>query len=228
MQDTSAGTLMTAELALEHGLACATAGGTHHAHPAAGAGFCIVNDLAITAATLLARPQARVARIAILDLDVHQGDGTAACLQGRPDVAAVSVHAARNFPARKVAGTRDVALPDGVGDDEYCSCLPLLSVARASRIPCTPLSTARAPLLSVARASRIPCTPLSALPPQMFGKPLPSNVLRLDHAHLQNISGCRVCWALCQSLPPAKLYRCHGTARACPFSAAQPLSAVRG
>ncbi|KAK9825365.1 hypothetical protein WJX81_004281 [Elliptochloris bilobata] len=116
-----AGTLVTAELALKHGLACNTAGGTHHAHHAAGSGFCVVNDLAVAAAALL--QAGRVKRILILDLDVHQGDGTACIFQGQPEVYTCSVHAAANFPARKATSSRDIALPDGTGDDAYLQVL---------------------------------------------------------------------------------------------------------
>eukprot|EP00892_Ulva_mutabilis_P003258 jgi/Ulvmu1/1303/UM011_0030.1 len=114
------GTLLTAHLALEHGLACNTAGGTHHAQRAAGSGFCIINDLAITALALPRASGGRVRRVLVLDLDVHQGDGTAQILRGaEPGVTTVSVHAARNFPARKQPSTLDVGLSDGVADTEY-------------------------------------------------------------------------------------------------------------
>ncbi|PSC74011.1 histone deacetylase [Micractinium conductrix] len=114
-----AGTLLTAELALEHGLACNTAGGTHHAFRDTGSGFCILNDLAVTAELLLR--QGRAQRVLILDLDVHQGDGTAAIFAGRRDVFTLSVHAASNFPARKQASHLDIGLPDGCADDQYLS-----------------------------------------------------------------------------------------------------------
>ena len=80
-------------------------------------GYCILNDLAFAARTLLGRGAA--ARVLILDLDVHQGDGTAAICGGDPAIFTLSVHAARNFPARKQESTLDVALPDGAGDAEY-------------------------------------------------------------------------------------------------------------
>lgn len=113
-----AGVLMTAELALQYGLACNTAGGTHHAHRDAGSGFCIINDLAITAEVLLKRRL--VNRVLILDLDVHQGDGTATIFQGRSDVYTCSFHAANNFPTRKQRSTLDISFSDGTGDDVYC------------------------------------------------------------------------------------------------------------
>ncbi|KAL4515080.1 hypothetical protein Ndes2526B_g03607 [Nannochloris sp. 'desiccata'] len=112
-----AGTLLTAELALEHKIAVNTAGGTHHAFAAYGSGFCILNDLAITAESLLTRGACR--RILILDLDVHQGDGTASLFQNRSDVFTLSIHAANNFPARKQSSHLDIGLPDGTGDDDY-------------------------------------------------------------------------------------------------------------
>ncbi|KAK9791134.1 hypothetical protein WJX73_006413 [Symbiochloris irregularis] len=113
-----AGTLLTAELALQHGLAVNTAGGTHHAFPAYGSGFCILNDLAVTARVLLER--GTVQRILILDLDVHQADGTAAIFEGESDsVYTLSVHAASNFPLNKQRSTLDIPLADGVGDDDY-------------------------------------------------------------------------------------------------------------
>ncbi|KAG2486799.1 hypothetical protein HYH03_014598 [Edaphochlamys debaryana] len=112
-----AGTLLTARLALRHGLAVNTAGGTHHAFPTFGSGFCILNDLAVTTELLLA--EGGVQRVLILDLDVHQGDGTAVCFQDRREVFTLSVHAASNFPARKQRSTLDLALPDNTADDAY-------------------------------------------------------------------------------------------------------------
>ncbi|GAQ87064.1 histone deacetylase [Klebsormidium nitens] len=112
-----AGTLLTAELALEYGLACNTAGGTHHAFRDFGSGFCIINDLAVTSAVLLER--GAVSRVLIVDLDVHQGDGTAAILAHEPRVFTMSVHAASNFPAKKQRSDLDVPLPDGLADEEY-------------------------------------------------------------------------------------------------------------
>lgn len=111
------GTLLTARLALEHGLGCNTAGGTHHAHPGYGSGFCIFNDLAVTARVLL--EENRVRRILIVDLDVHQGDGTAAAFQREPRVFTFSMHCEANFPSRKVPGDLDVELPAGMDDEEY-------------------------------------------------------------------------------------------------------------
>ena len=111
------GTLLTARMALRHGVACHLAGGTHHAHPGFGSGFCIFNDVAITAKVLL--DHGELERILVVDLDVHQGDGTAACFQNDSKVTTLSVHAASNFPLRKVSGDVDIALPDATGDDAY-------------------------------------------------------------------------------------------------------------
>jgi acetoin utilization deacetylase AcuC-like enzyme len=107
--------------ALRHGYAANGAGGSHHALPDGGAGYCVTNDLAIAAHRLTAQGQAR--RILIVDLDVHQGDGTAVIFAGRHDVLTFSMHAAKNFPVRKARSFRDVELPDGMGDDAYLACL---------------------------------------------------------------------------------------------------------
>lgn len=111
------GTLCTAELALQHGLACSTAGGTHHAFCTYGSGFCIFNDLAITSRVLL--DTGKVRSILIVDLDVHQGDGTAAIFQQDPQVFTFSMHGEKNFPFIKQQSDLDVPLPDGMEDEEY-------------------------------------------------------------------------------------------------------------
>lgn len=111
------GTIKAARLALVHGLAGSTAGGSHHGQRATGAGFCVFNDVAIAARALKAGGEVR--RILVVDLDVHQGDGTADCLAGDPDLFTFSVHAEKNYPVRKIAGDLDIGLPDGVGDDDY-------------------------------------------------------------------------------------------------------------
>ncbi|GMH42386.1 hypothetical protein BSKO_10305 [Bryopsis sp. KO-2023] len=112
-----AGTLLTAEIALRTGLACNLAGGTHHAFPEYGSGYCIINDLAVTAKILLNTGLAN--RILILDLDVHQGDGTASIFSNEPRVFCISVHCESNFPARKQQSDLDIGLPDGMQDEEY-------------------------------------------------------------------------------------------------------------
>ena len=111
------GTLMTARLAIQQGIACHLAGGTHHAHPNFGSGFCIFNDCAVAASVLLHRGE--VERLMIIDLDVHQGDGTAACFKHEPRVFTFSAHASKNFPLRKIASDCDIALPDNTADDQY-------------------------------------------------------------------------------------------------------------
>jgi acetoin utilization deacetylase AcuC-like enzyme len=111
------GTLLTARLALEHGLACNSAGGTHHAHPGFGSGFCIFNDLAVTAAMLLR--ENTVNSVLVIDLDVHQGDGTAAAFRDEPRVFTFSMHCQENFPFRKVMGDLDIPVPAGTGDEGY-------------------------------------------------------------------------------------------------------------
>jgi acetoin utilization deacetylase AcuC-like enzyme len=111
------GTLLTARLALERGLACHLAGGTHHAFAHHGSGFCIFNDVAVTARVLLA--EGAVARLMVVDLDVHQGDGTAAIFGGDGRVFTFSAHAASNFPLRKQRSDHDLALADGLEDDAY-------------------------------------------------------------------------------------------------------------
>lgn len=123
------GTVLACRLALEHGVACNVAGGTHHAHPGFGSGFCIFNDLAVAAALL--RAEGLVQRVLIIDLDVHQGDGTAACFAGDPEIFTFSVHASANFPFRKFAGDLDIGLPENVADGAYLdrlisALLPLL------------------------------------------------------------------------------------------------------
>ena len=115
------GTWLAARLALVRGFAANAAGGSHHALPHAGAGYCIFNDLAIAANRLLAEGSAE--SVLVVDLDVHQGDGTAAALAGRPGAFTFSMHAAKNFPARKARSTLDVELPDGTGDDAYLAAL---------------------------------------------------------------------------------------------------------
>ncbi len=115
------GTLAASRAALEAGFAGVLAGGTHHAHRAEGSGLCIFNDLAITALDLLGREA--VQRVLVVDLDVHQGDGTAAIFAGDERVFTFSMHGERNFPLRKQTGDLDVPLPDGTGDDEYLASL---------------------------------------------------------------------------------------------------------
>ena len=115
------GTWLAARLALRHGYAANGAGGSHHALYDTGAGYCVFNDLAVAAHRLV--EERTVARVLIVDLDVHQGDGTAALTAGRDGIVTFSVHGEKNFPARKARSTLDVALPDDTGDEAYMAAL---------------------------------------------------------------------------------------------------------
>jgi acetoin utilization deacetylase AcuC-like enzyme len=117
------GTLLAADVALERGFSGVLAGGTHHAYRAEGSGFCVFNDIAIAAVALLARGAA--SRVLVVDLDVHQGDGTASIFQGDERVFTFSMHGERNFPARKQTSDLDVPLRDQTGDDEFLALLDL-------------------------------------------------------------------------------------------------------
>ncbi len=120
------GTWLAAKLALRHGYAANSAGGSHHALADTGAGYCVFNDLVVAANRLI--EEGDVSRILILDLDVHQGDGTAALTAGRGDIFTLSLHAEKNFPTQKARSSLDVALPDLTGDADYLEalsgCLP--------------------------------------------------------------------------------------------------------
>jgi acetoin utilization deacetylase AcuC-like enzyme len=129
----SAGTLLAARLALESGLACNMAGGSHHAGPDGGSGYCVFNDVAIAAQALI--DEGRVRRILVVDCDVHQGDGTARIFAGRADVLTLSLHAERNFPARKANSHVDYPLPDRLADRPY---LETLAHALAAAAPFAP------------------------------------------------------------------------------------------
>ena len=106
---------------MQYGVACSTAGGTHHAHTTFGAGFCIFNDLAIAARWATSEGIAR--RVLIVDLDVHQGDGTAAIFRDDPTVFTFSIHCGANFPVRKQVSDLDIDLPPGASDEAYIQCL---------------------------------------------------------------------------------------------------------
>lgn len=121
VRHTNGGTWLAAQLALEHGYAANSAAGSHHALHDTGAGYCVFNDLAVTANRLIAEGNAR--RVLIVDLDVHQGDGTASLTAGREDIFTLSLHAEKNFPVRKARSSRDIGLPDGVDDDGYMAAL---------------------------------------------------------------------------------------------------------
>jgi acetoin utilization deacetylase AcuC-like enzyme len=118
----SAGATMAAcRSALRDGVSVNLAGGTHHAKYASGAGYCVFNDAAVASRMLQA--ECGIERIAIVDLDVHQGDGTAEILGRAEDVFTLSLHGDRNFPFRKECSHLDIALPDGTGDDAYLAAL---------------------------------------------------------------------------------------------------------
>lgn len=117
-------TIAACRAALEQGVAANLAGGTHHAFSERGEGFCVFNDAAIAARLMQA--ERRVQRVAIIDLDVHQGNGTASILARDESVFTLSLHAENNFPFRKECSDLDVGLPDGTGDAAY-----LLALQRA-------------------------------------------------------------------------------------------------
>jgi acetoin utilization deacetylase AcuC-like enzyme len=117
----SAGTLLAARTALDRGLAANLAGGTHHAFPDHGEGFCVLNDVAIAVRKLQA--ERMIERAAIIDLDVHQGNGTAAIFEAQDEVFTFSMHGERNYPLAKMRSNLDVPLMDGVGDAEYLETL---------------------------------------------------------------------------------------------------------
>lgn len=113
----SGGTLEAAQHALGAGIAMNLAGGTHHAFATHGEGFCVLNDVAIAFTAL--RAQGRIARAAVVDLDVHQGNGTHSIFADDESLFTFSMHGRRNYPFRKVAGRLDVELEDGTADSEY-------------------------------------------------------------------------------------------------------------
>jgi acetoin utilization deacetylase AcuC-like enzyme len=115
------GTLNAARWAIKEGVGSNLAGGTHHAYPDRGEGFCVLNDVAI-AIRALGRDH-RIRRAAVVDCDVHQGNGTAAIFAGDAEVFTFSMHGAKNYPLFKERSTLDVELPDGTGDDEYLGTL---------------------------------------------------------------------------------------------------------
>ncbi len=131
------GTTAAARLALTLGAAGSAAGGSHHARRSQGAGFCVLNDVAVAALTL--RDEGRIGRALVVDLDVHQGDGTADCLGRDPDLFTLSIHCERNYPHPKIPGDLDIGLADGLGDAEYLAVLaerlpPLVEAVRPDLI----------------------------------------------------------------------------------------------
>lgn len=117
----SGATISACRAAFDSGVAVNLAGGTHHAYADHGEGFCIFNDAAIAARLMQAERRAR--RVAVIDLDVHQGNGTAAILANDDSVFTFSVHGQNNYPFAKETSDLDIALPDGVEDDEYLASL---------------------------------------------------------------------------------------------------------
>ncbi len=115
------GTIDAARRALVDGVSSNLAGGTHHAYPDRGEGFCVLNDVAVAIRVLQREHLAR--RFLIIDLDVHQGNGTAFIFRDSPEVLTFSMHGAKNYPLFKEASALDIELPDGVGDDEYLETL---------------------------------------------------------------------------------------------------------
>ena len=119
-------TIMAARTAFKEGVAANLAGGTHHAYADKGGGFCVFNDVAVAARLMQAewsRQQRRPLQVAVMDLDVHQGNGTAHIFRDDPTVFTLSMHGAKNFPFRKEASDIDVELPDGCSDAPYLDAL---------------------------------------------------------------------------------------------------------
>jgi acetoin utilization deacetylase AcuC-like enzyme len=119
-------TIAACRAVFKAGVAANIAGGTHHAHADRGGGFCVFNDAAVAARLMQAewgRSRARPLKVAIVDLDVHQGNGTARIFRGDPTVFTLSLHGQKNFPFRKEPGDLDIELADGCGDDEYLPAL---------------------------------------------------------------------------------------------------------
>lgn len=118
---TVGGTILASEIALENGIGIHLGGGFHHAFPDHGEGFCLLNDVAVAAAKLLKTGKKK--RILIIDLDLHQGNGTAYIFRNEPRVFTFSMHEEENYPARKPLGKLDVGLRGGTDDEEYCGLL---------------------------------------------------------------------------------------------------------
>ena len=111
------GTVLAAQLALSEGLACNTAGGSHHAFANSGNGYCVFNDVAVAAKKLIA--EHHIKNILIFDLDVHQGDGTAKIFENDENVFTLSIHSKKNYPLKKQLSNLDIELDEGIKDDEY-------------------------------------------------------------------------------------------------------------
>ncbi|MDA8621041.1 histone deacetylase [Psychrosphaera sp.] len=111
------GTIKTAKLALEHSIAINFTGGYHHAHPTFGSGFCVFNDLSIAAKVAI--NESLASRVLIFDCDVHQGDGTATCVENEPSIFSLSIHCEKNFPTRKQQSDFDLGLEKHITDEAY-------------------------------------------------------------------------------------------------------------
>jgi len=111
------GTVLASKLAVKHKLACNTAGGSHHAFSNQGNGYCVFNDVAV--ATSYLKKKYKYKKILILDLDVHQGDGTAKIFESDNSVFTVSIHSKKNYPSKKQKSNIDIELEDGIKDEEY-------------------------------------------------------------------------------------------------------------
>ena len=111
------GTILAAQLALNEGLACNTAGGSHHAFANSGNGYCVFNDVAVAAKKLIT--EHHIKNILIFDLDVHQGDGTAKIFENDENVFTLSIHSKKNYPLNKQLSNLDIELDEGIKDDEY-------------------------------------------------------------------------------------------------------------
>jgi acetoin utilization deacetylase AcuC-like enzyme len=131
------GTIATCRAALTDGIAVSLAGGTHHAFPDHGAGYCTFNDVAVAVRAMQAEGRAR--RIVVADCDVHQGDGTAAIFAGDSSVFTFSIHGAKNFPLRKERSDLDVELPDATGDADYLNALEI-GLERSLALACADLA----------------------------------------------------------------------------------------
>ncbi len=159
----SAGATVAAlRCALQEGVAANMAGGTHHAHADGGGGFCVFNDVAVAARLLQAewgRTHAHVLRVAVIDLDVHQGNGTASIFKNDASVFTLSLHGEKNFPFRKESSDLDVALADGCGDAEYLQALEVALDEMARRFePCAVMFLAGADPFEGDRLGRLKLT----------------------------------------------------------------------
>jgi len=151
-------TIAAARAALQEGVSVNLAGGTHHAHADRGEGFCCFNDVAIAARLMQAENRAR--RVAILDLDVHQGNGTATIFATDPTIFTLSLHGQRNWPFSKASSDLDMGLPDGTGDDAYLVALTdALRILEARFAADLLLFIAGADVLSGDRLGRLALTP---------------------------------------------------------------------